>query len=174
MPNQSAAQVGDRHELRSPVVRIRHAGHVARLLGSTHRLARRLDADTEGPSDAALRKPSRPHLREERTEGRTEILVAERTEILDHGSGSEGHLWEHHVNDWRWSLDVNVMGVVNGINAFVPTMLAQDEEGHVVNTTSDNGGFTPLINSAVYATTKAAVITVTECLGGSSGSLVRR
>ena len=30
-------------------------------------------------------------------------------------------MWEHHVNDWRWSLDVNVMGVVNGIHAFVPT-----------------------------------------------------
>ena len=82
------------------------------------------------------------------------------------GSGSEGQFWEHHVNDWRWSLDVNVMGVVNGINAFVPTMLAQDEEGHVVNTTSGNGGFTPLINSAVYATTKAAVTTLTECLWG--------
>ena len=82
------------------------------------------------------------------------------------GSGSEGQLWEHHVNDWRWSLDVNVMGVVNGINAFVPTMLAQDDEGHVVNTTSSNGGFTPLINSAVYATTKAAVTTITECLWG--------
>ena len=82
------------------------------------------------------------------------------------GSGSEGQLWEHHVNDWRWSLDVNVMGVVNGIHAFVPTLLAQGEEGHVVNTTSSNGGFTPLINSAVYATTKAAVTTITECLWG--------
>src|SRR3954454_3191867 len=82
------------------------------------------------------------------------------------GSGSEGQVWEHHVNDWRWSFDVNVMGVVNGINAFVPTMLAQDEEGHVVNTTSGNGGFTPLINSAIYATTKAAVVTITECLWG--------
>lgn len=82
------------------------------------------------------------------------------------GSGSTGHMWEHHVNDWRWSLDVNVMGVVNGLNAFVPTLLAQDEEGHVVNTTSGNGGFTPLINSAVYATTKAAVVTITECLWG--------
>src|SRR3954471_6549025 len=82
------------------------------------------------------------------------------------GSGSEGHFWEHHVNDWRWSFDVNVMGVVNGINTFVPTMIAQDEEGHVVNTTSSNGGFTPLINSAVYATTKAAVVTITECLWG--------
>jgi NAD(P)-dependent dehydrogenase (short-subunit alcohol dehydrogenase family) len=82
------------------------------------------------------------------------------------GSGSEGQIWEHHVNDWRWSFDVNVMGVVNGINAFVPTMLAQDVEGHVVNTTSGNGGFTPLINSAVYASTKAAVTTITECLWG--------
>lgn len=82
------------------------------------------------------------------------------------GSGSEGAFWEHHVNDWRWSLDVNVMGIINGINTFVPTMIAQDEEGHVVNTTSGNGGFTPLINSAVYATTKAAVTTLTECLWG--------
>jgi NAD(P)-dependent dehydrogenase (short-subunit alcohol dehydrogenase family) len=82
------------------------------------------------------------------------------------GSGSEGAIWEHHVNDWRWSLDVNVMGVVNGINAFVPTMIAQDVEGHVVNTTSGNGGFTPLVNSAIYATTKAAVVTITECLWG--------
>jgi NAD(P)-dependent dehydrogenase (short-subunit alcohol dehydrogenase family) len=82
------------------------------------------------------------------------------------GSGSEGQIWEHHVNDWRWSLDVNVMGVVNGINAFVPTMLERGDEGHVVNTTSGNGGFTPLINSAVYATTKAAVTTITECLWG--------
>ncbi len=82
------------------------------------------------------------------------------------GSGSEGQIWEHHVNDWRWSLDVNVMGVVNGINVFVPTLLASGEPGHVVNTTSGNGGFTPLINSAVYATTKAAVTTITECLWG--------
>jgi NAD(P)-dependent dehydrogenase (short-subunit alcohol dehydrogenase family) len=82
------------------------------------------------------------------------------------GSGSEGQIWEHHVNDWRWSLDVNVMGVVNGMNAFVPTMLERGEDGHVVNTTSGNGGFTPLINSAVYATTKAAVTTITECLWG--------
>jgi NAD(P)-dependent dehydrogenase (short-subunit alcohol dehydrogenase family) len=82
------------------------------------------------------------------------------------GSGSEGQIWDHHVNDWRWSFDVNVIGVVNGIHAFVPTMLAQDEEGHVVNTTSGNGGFTPLINSAIYAATKASVTTITECLWG--------
>jgi NAD(P)-dependent dehydrogenase (short-subunit alcohol dehydrogenase family) len=82
------------------------------------------------------------------------------------GSAAEGHIWEHHVNDWRWSLDVNVMGAINGANAFLPTMLAQDTEGAVVNTTSGNGGFTPLIHSAVYATTKAALTCMTECLWG--------
>src|SRR4029079_5658133 len=65
------------------------------------------------------------------------------------GSGSEGQIWEHHVNDWRWVLDGNVMGVVNGINVFVPTLLASGEECHVVNTTSGNGGFTPRIKRAV-------------------------
>ena len=81
-------------------------------------------------------------------------------------SGSEGHIWEHHMQDWRWSIDVNVFGVIHGINAFLPVMLDQGNEGHVVNTSSGNGGFSPLINSAVYATTKAAVVTITECLWG--------
>jgi NAD(P)-dependent dehydrogenase (short-subunit alcohol dehydrogenase family) len=82
------------------------------------------------------------------------------------GSASEGQIWDHHVNDWRWSLDVNVMGVVNGIHAIVPTMLDQAVEGHVVNTTSSNGGFSPLINSAIYAATKSTITTITECLWG--------
>jgi NAD(P)-dependent dehydrogenase (short-subunit alcohol dehydrogenase family) len=82
------------------------------------------------------------------------------------GSASEGQMWEHHVNDWRWSFDVNVIGAINGVNAFLPTMLAQGTEGAVVNTTSGNGGFTPMIHSAVYATTKAALTCLTECLWG--------
>ena len=79
------------------------------------------------------------------------------------GSGAKGHLWEHHVNDWKWSLDVNVLGIINGQNAFVPTLVAQDE-GHVVNTSSGNGGFTPMASSGIYPVTKAAVVTITECL----------
>ena len=91
-------------------------------------------------------------------------------------SGSDGALWEHHVNDWRWAVDVNVFGVIHGINTFVPVLLEQDE-GHVVNTSSSNGTFAPLSNSAVYATTKAAVTTITECLWGqlaAMGSTCRR
>src|SRR5690348_17198569 len=49
-------------------------------------------------------------------------------------SGSDGALWQHHVNDWRWAVDVNVFGVINGINTFVPVLLEQGGPGHVVNT----------------------------------------
>ena len=85
-------------------------------------------------------------------------------------SGSDGALWQHHVNDWRWAVDVNVFGVINGINTFVPVLLEQGGPGHVVNTSSSNGTFAPLSNSAVYATTKAAVTTITECLWGQMRS----
>ncbi len=80
------------------------------------------------------------------------------------GSGGLGHIWEHHLVDWRWSYDVMVFGVIHGLNAFVPTMLEQGTEGHIVNTTSTNGGFTPLFTSGAYASTKAAITTITECL----------
>ena len=81
-------------------------------------------------------------------------------------SGSDGALWEHHVNDWRWAVDVNVFGVIHGINTFVPVLLEQGGPGHVVNTSSSNGTFAPLSNSAVYSTTKSAVTNITECLWG--------
>jgi NAD(P)-dependent dehydrogenase (short-subunit alcohol dehydrogenase family) len=80
------------------------------------------------------------------------------------GSGAQGRMWEHELNDWRWAMSVNVWGVVHGLNAFLPSMLAHGEPGHVVNTSSGNGGISPLPAQAVYATTKAAVTTISECL----------
>jgi NAD(P)-dependent dehydrogenase (short-subunit alcohol dehydrogenase family) len=82
------------------------------------------------------------------------------------GAGAEGRMWEHELNDWRWAIGVNVMGVVHGINAFVPVMLEQGVDGHVVNTSSGNGGVSPLPSTPQYAATKAAVVTITECLYG--------
>ena len=80
------------------------------------------------------------------------------------GAGAEGPLWEHELNDWRWALGVNLEGIVHGINAFVPGMVASGEPGHVVNTSSGNGGISPLRGTPQYAVTKAAVVTLTECL----------
>jgi NAD(P)-dependent dehydrogenase (short-subunit alcohol dehydrogenase family) len=80
------------------------------------------------------------------------------------GAGAEGALWEHELNDWRWAFNVNVYGIIHGINAFVPAMMAGGDEGHIVNTSSGNGGVSPLRGTPQYAVTKAAVVTLTECL----------
>ena len=81
------------------------------------------------------------------------------------GVGVPGmNIWESEVNDWKWLYNVNVMGVVQGIMAFVPRMLAGGEEGHIINTSSSDGGIAPLADQAVYASSKAAVSIITECL----------
>ncbi|EPQ45538.1 short chain dehydrogenase [Mycobacterium pseudoshottsii JCM 15466] len=59
------------------------------------------------------------------------------------GGVSEGYMWEHDLADWHWGIDVNVVGVIHGIKAFVPILLERGE-GHVVNTCSGNGGFAPI------------------------------
>ena len=74
------------------------------------------------------------------------------------------NVWETTVNDWRWVHGVNVLGVVAGIQAFVPRMIASGEEGHVINTSSGDGGVSPLPYQSVYASSKAAVSCITECL----------
>ena len=73
-------------------------------------------------------------------------------------------VWQTTPNDWSWVHGVNVTGVVNGILAFVPRMLESGEEGHVVNTSSSDGGIAPLPTASVYAASKAAVSVLTECL----------
>ncbi|MFC1440847.1 SDR family NAD(P)-dependent oxidoreductase [Streptacidiphilus sp. N1-10] len=80
------------------------------------------------------------------------------------GSGAEGRMWEHEPNDWKWAFAVNVWGVFHGIQAFVPRMLAAGTPGHIVNTSSGDGGIAPLPTASVYAVTKAAVVTMTESL----------
>lgn len=90
------------------------------------------------------------------------------------GAGAEGKMWEHTLNDWGWGLSVNVWGVIHGIKAFVPAMLEGGEEGHVVNTSSGNGGIAPMTSTAIYATTKAAVTTLTEVLYGQLRSIESR
>jgi NAD(P)-dependent dehydrogenase (short-subunit alcohol dehydrogenase family) len=80
------------------------------------------------------------------------------------GPGGQTMLWDYEPNDWRWCVDVNVYGVAWGIKAFVPIMLTQGTEGHLVNTSSGNGGIAPMGDAPVYAMTKSAVVTLTELL----------
>jgi NAD(P)-dependent dehydrogenase (short-subunit alcohol dehydrogenase family) len=72
-------------------------------------------------------------------------------------------MWETTLEDWQWCLGVNLWGVIHGIRAFVPIMLKQDTEGHVVNTASV-AGLLSLPYVAIYHATKHAVVTLTESL----------
>jgi NAD(P)-dependent dehydrogenase (short-subunit alcohol dehydrogenase family) len=73
-------------------------------------------------------------------------------------------LWETESSDFQWVHGVNVAGVAHGVQAFVPRMIASGQEGFVLNTSSGDGGISPLAQQVVYASSKAAVSTMTECL----------
>jgi NAD(P)-dependent dehydrogenase (short-subunit alcohol dehydrogenase family) len=77
---------------------------------------------------------------------------------------AQRRIWTLTPNDWQWGFSVNVMGVANGIRAFLPNMLAHGEAGHVVNTSSGNGGLNSMPTTPIYASTKAAVTSMTEVL----------
>ncbi|MFP6624938.1 MAG: SDR family NAD(P)-dependent oxidoreductase [Myxococcota bacterium] len=74
-------------------------------------------------------------------------------------------LWETEPSDFAWVHGVNVHGVAHGVQAFVPRMIESGEEGLVINTSSGDGGISPLAQQVVYASSKAAVSIMTECLG---------
>ena len=63
---------------------------------------------------------------------------------------------------WDWVLGVNIDGVVNGVNAFVPLFLEQDE-GHVINTASE-AGLVGVAGSGPYCASKFAVVGLSEAL----------
>jgi NADP-dependent 3-hydroxy acid dehydrogenase YdfG len=65
--------------------------------------------------------------------------------------------------DWKWQLDVNVWGVINGIQTFLPRMLARGDDCHIINTASMSA-FISLPTTGIYCTTKMAVRGLTECL----------
>jgi NAD(P)-dependent dehydrogenase (short-subunit alcohol dehydrogenase family) len=71
--------------------------------------------------------------------------------------------WETTLDDWKWMLDVNLMGVVHGVRTFVPIMLEQGSESHIVNTSS-LGGLIPGGDSAIYGVTKFGVVALSEFL----------
>ena len=73
-------------------------------------------------------------------------------------------IWDTKPNDWQWAYSVNVMGVLHGIQAFVPGMLAHGEESRVINTCSGNGAFINLPSTPIYTSSKASVSSITEVL----------
>ena len=79
------------------------------------------------------------------------------------GVGIGGALWEHTVKDWEWLLGVNLWGVIHGIRTFVPIMLRQGDECHIVNTASAAGlDARPWLG--MYSASKYAVVAISESL----------
>ncbi len=70
-------------------------------------------------------------------------------------------VWEVPLSDWDWVMGVNFMGVLHGVRAFVPRMLAKGEEGHIVNTASMAGLGTA---SGPYHVSKHGVVVLSEGL----------
>ena len=74
-----------------------------------------------------------------------------------------GLSWEAPLADYDWVLGVNTWGVIHGIRTFVPILLEQDTEGHIVNTSS-MAGVTTIPYAAIYHMSKHAVLALSECL----------
>lgn len=76
--------------------------------------------------------------------------------------GGAGLCWQIPAEDWAWVLGVNLHGVLHGLRAFVPILLAQDE-GHVLNTAS-MAGLVSLPLTSPYVVSKHAVVALSEAL----------
>lgn len=79
------------------------------------------------------------------------------------GVGLAGKPGQIAIKDWNWIVDINVMGLVHGVEAFVPHMRAHGEGGHIVNTASMAGHFT-MPGMAPYHATKFAAVGYSEAL----------
>ncbi len=79
------------------------------------------------------------------------------------GIGMAGPFTETSLEDWRRVIDVNLWGVIHGCRVFVAPMIAHGEGGQIVNIASA-AAYLPTRALPAYATTKSAVLTLTECL----------
>lgn len=79
------------------------------------------------------------------------------------GVATAGLLAESTIRDWEWVVGVNLWGVIYGVNTFLPILLKQGEECHIVNTASVAGLITGP-GMGIYCTTKHAVVALSEAL----------
>lgn len=82
--------------------------------------------------------------------------------INNAGVGVEGPILEARYADWDFGLGVNLGGVVNGLQAFLPQMIAHGRGGHVVNTSSLAAAVMMPEQFVIYAAGKAAVLNLSE------------
>jgi NAD(P)-dependent dehydrogenase (short-subunit alcohol dehydrogenase family) len=74
-----------------------------------------------------------------------------------------GPIAEMSYDDWRWIIDVDLWGVVNGVHAFLPRIQAQDQPGHILFTASF-AGLVPNVGLGPYCVAKYGVVALAEVL----------
>ena len=79
------------------------------------------------------------------------------------GVAAGGGIDNISLDNWRWVLDVNLMGVLHGIRSFLPHIRAHGEGGHIVNTAS-MAGMTGGLGFSPYTASKFAVVGMSEGL----------
>ncbi len=79
------------------------------------------------------------------------------------GVSITGPIFQMSLDDWRWVYDVNVWGIIHGIKAFVPILMEQGEEAHVVNTAS-LASFNGTGDHSPYCSSKAAALSLSQSL----------
>lgn len=88
-----------------------------------------------------------------------------RVHVLCNNAGVSliGPTWELSLDDWKWVHGVNVWGLIHGLKAFVPGMIAHGEPAHVLNTAS-LASFVAMGEHAAYCSSKAAVMSISQAL----------
>ncbi len=89
--------------------------------------------------------------------------------INNAGVGASGPQNRLRENDWRWTIDVNLMGVVYGVQEFVPLIQSHGEGGWLINVAS-MAGFQGMPFGGPYCASKAAVVSLSESWRSELGS----
>lgn len=132
----------------------RDAGHLEAVAGGIGNAALAVPTDVTDPAamEALAARVYAVH-------GQVDLL------FNNAGVLSTGLTWEIPAAKWQQALDVNVGGMVNGLRAFVPRLLAAKRPARIINTSSV-GGFLPSPLMAPYSATKFAIVALTESLAG--------
>ena len=157
---------GERHRARAGrALRGRgHEGRHGRHRGRRRSRRRRRRCGGRAPTILAARVDvSRPEDVERLARETYDAFGAAHVLCNNAGVAVIGAVHEHTLADWQWVINVNLWGVIHGVRAFLPRMLAGGDEGHIVNTAS-MAGLTTAPFMSVYDVTKHGVVALSESM----------
>jgi NAD(P)-dependent dehydrogenase (short-subunit alcohol dehydrogenase family) len=80
------------------------------------------------------------------------------------GIAIPNRVWEYGIDEWEQVLGVNLWGVIYGVRTFIPIMIKQGDECHIVNTSSIEGVISSGVGGATYGVCKHSLVHITERL----------